>query len=75
MGRCHTQDRCTSPTPHKTTSSGGDEKMMPQEQNGKAVTRQPTSKASKGLKNGKLQLGLWTSTGVATEDGLRPQVK
>ena len=38
MGNCHTQDRCTSPTPCKTTSLGGEE-MMPQEQNGKAVTR------------------------------------
>ena len=39
MGNHHTWDRCTSPTPHKTTSLGGDEKMMPQEQNGKAFTR------------------------------------
>ena len=39
MGNRHTQDRCTSPTPCKTTSLGGDKKMMPQEQNGKAVTR------------------------------------
>ena len=39
MGNCHTQDRCTSPTPHKTTSLGGDEVMMPQEQNGKVVTQ------------------------------------
>ena len=38
-GNRHTQDRCTSPTPCKTTSLGGDEEMMPQEQNGKAVTR------------------------------------
>ena len=52
MGNCHTQDRCTSPTPCKTTSSGGDEKMMPQEQDGKAVTRRPTSKASLGWKTG-----------------------
>ena len=34
MGNHHTRDRCTSPTPHKTTSLGGEE-MMPQEQNGK----------------------------------------
>ena len=39
MGNHHTQDRCTSPTPCKTTSLGGDEQMMPQEQNGKAVTQ------------------------------------
>ena len=39
MGNHHTWDRCTSPTPCKTTSLGGDKKMMPQEQDGKAVTR------------------------------------
>ena len=39
MGNHHTWDRCTSPTPHKTTSLGGDEEMMPQEQNGKVVTQ------------------------------------
>ena len=38
MGNHHTWDRCTSPTPCKTTSSGGDEKLMPQGQDGKAVT-------------------------------------
>ena len=66
---------CTSPTPCKTTSVRGDEEMMPQEQDGKVVTWQPTSKASLGWKNGKLQLGSWTSTGASTEDGWRPQVK
>ena len=69
MGNCHTRDRCTSPTPHKTTSLGGDEEMTPQEQNGKVVTRQPTRKASQGWKNGKLQLGSWMSTGASTKDG------
>ena len=39
MGNCHTWDRCTSPTPCKTTSLGGDEKITPQEQDGKAVTQ------------------------------------
>ena len=72
---CHTWDRCTSPTPCKTTSVGGDEMRMPQEKDGKAVTQWPTSKASLGWKNGKLQLRLWTSTGASTEDGWRPQVK
>ena len=43
--------------------------MMPQEQDGKVVTRQPTREASQGWKNGKLWLGLWTSTGASTEDG------
>ena len=74
MGNHHTWDRCTSPTPHKTISLGGEE-MMPQEQNGKAVTRRPTRKASQGWKYGKLQLGSWTSTRASTEDGWRPQVR
>ena len=69
MGTRHTWDRCTSPTPRKTTSLGGDAEIMPQEQNGKAVTRRPTRKASQGWKYGKLQLGSWTSTGASTEDG------
>ena len=69
MGDHQTRYRCTSPTPCKTTSLGGDKMMMPQEQNGKAVTPQPTRRASQGWKNGKLQLGLWTSTGASTEDG------
>ena len=39
MGNCHTWDRCTSPTPCKTISTGGDEKKKPQEKDGKAVTQ------------------------------------
>ena len=74
-GSCHTQDRCTSPTPHKTTSVRGDGKRMPQEIDGKAVTQWPTSKASLGWKNGKLQPILWMSTRASTEDGWRPQAK
>ena len=62
MGTHHTQDRCTSPTPHKTTPLGGDAGLMPQEQDGKAVTQRPARKASQGWKYGKLQLGSWTST-------------
>ena len=54
MSNCHTWDRCTSPTPHKTTSLGGDEERFPQEKHGKVVTQQPTSKAFLGWKNGKL---------------------
>ena len=69
MGNHHTQDRCTSPTPCKTTSLGGDEERMPQEKHGKVVTQQPTSKASLGWKNRKLWLGLWMSTRASTEDG------
>ena len=38
MGNHHTWDRCTSPTPCKTTSVRGDEKRMPQEKVGKVVT-------------------------------------
>ena len=37
MDSCHTQDRCTSPTPCKTISVRGDEKRMPQEKNGKVT--------------------------------------
>ena len=75
MGSHHTWDRCTSPTLCKTTSVRGDEEGMPQEKSGKAVTQQPTSKASLGWKNGKLQLIPWTFTGASTEDRWRPQVK
>ena len=39
MGNCHTLNRCTSPTPCKTTSVGGERKWMPQENIGKAVTQ------------------------------------
>ena len=68
MGSCHTWDRCTSPTPCKTTSIGGGKERTPQEKSGKAVTQQPTSKASLGWKNGKLWLILWMSAGASTED-------
>ena len=49
MGTRHTRDRCTSPTPHKTTSLGGDAGIMPQEQNGKVVTQLPTQKSFPGV--------------------------
>ena len=52
MGNHHTWDRCTSPTPCKTTSVRGERKRMPQEESGKVVTWQPTSKASLGWKMG-----------------------
>ena len=74
MGSCHAWDRCTSPTPCKTTSVRGERKRMPQENNGKVVAQWPTSKASLGWKNRKLQLLLWTSTGASTKDRWRPQV-
>ena len=41
----HAWDRCTSPTPCKPTSMGGEMKMTPQEKNGRVVTQWPTSKA------------------------------
>ena len=69
MDSHNTWDRCTSPTPCKTTSVRGEKKRMPQEKGGKAVTRQSTSKASLGWKNGKLQLLPWMSTRASTEDG------
>ena len=75
MGNHHTLDRCTSPTPCKTTSIGGDDERMPQEKDGKVVTWWPTSKAFLGWKNRKLWLGPWRSTRASTEDGWRPQVK
>ena len=74
IGICHAQDRCTSPTPCKPTSTGGEPKIMPQENIGSAVTQCPASKTSLGWINGKLWLLLWTSTGASTEDGWRPQV-
>ena len=38
MGNHHTWDRCTSTTPCKITSLGGDGKRTPQEKDGKVVT-------------------------------------
>ena len=74
MGSLHTWERCTSPTPCKTTPIGGEKRRMPQEESGKVVTWQPTSKAFLGWKNGKLQLLPWMSTEASTKDGWRPQV-
>ena len=74
MANCHAWDRCTSLTPCKTTSVGGEMKLMPQENNGKVVIQWPTSKAYLGWINWKLQLLPWTSTGASTEDGWRPLV-
>ena len=39
IGIHHSWDRCTSPTPCKTTSTRGETKMTSQENNGKAVTQ------------------------------------
>ena len=68
----HAWDRCTSPTPCKPTSMGGEMKMMPQENNGSVVTQWPTSKTSLGWIKKKLRLLPWTSAGASTEDGWRP---
>ena len=70
IGIYHAQDRCTSPTPHKPTSTGGETKMMPQE-SGSAVTWCPASKTSLGWINGKLWLLPWMSARASTEDGWR----
>ena len=51
IGICHAQDRCTSPTQCKTTSTRGERKITLQENNGKAVTQWPTSKAFLGWIN------------------------
>ena len=56
MDSHHTWDRCTTPTPCKTTSVRGDEKRMPQEKDRKTVTQQSTSKASLGWKMGSCSL-------------------
>ena len=71
---CHTWDRCTSPTPHKPTSTGGESKMTPQESIGSVVTQCPSSKTSLWWINGKLWILPWMSTGASTEDGWIPQV-
>ena len=62
-------DRCTSPTPCKPTSIGGEMKMMPQKNNGSAVTQCPTSKTSLGWIKRKLQLLPWMSARVSTDNG------
>ena len=54
IGVCHSQDRCTSPTPCTPTSKGSEGRMMPQENSGWAVTQCPVSKTSLGSINGKL---------------------
>ena len=69
IGIHHAQDRCTSPTPCKPTSVGGETKMKPQENNDSAVTQQPTSETSLGWIKRMLWLLLWTSAGASTENG------
>ena len=74
IGIHHARGRCTSPTPYKPTSMGGEIRMTPQENSGSAVTQCPTNKTSLWWINVKLWLLPWTSTGASTEDGWRPQV-
>ena len=74
IGIFHAWDRCTSPTPCKPNSKGSEDMMIPHESSGSAVTQCPASQTSLGWINGTLQLLLWTSIRVSTEDGWRPQV-
>ena len=67
MGNHHTWEGVPVPPQARLPPQEVNEERMPQENNGKVVTRQPTSKASLGWKNGKLQLGSWTSTRASTE--------
>ena len=69
IGVHHAWYRCTSPIPHKPTSKGSKDMMMPQESSGQAVTQCSASKTSLVWINGKLQLLLWTSTRASTDDG------
>ena len=66
------QDRCTSPTPCKPTSMGGETKMMLQENNGSVDTQWPTSETSLGWIKRKLWLLPWRSATAPTKDGWRP---
>ena len=44
IGICHTWNRCTSPTPCKPTSMGGETRMTLQESSGSVVTQCPTAR-------------------------------
>ena len=72
IGICHAWDRCTCPTPCKPTSTGGETKMMPQGNNGSAVTQHPTSETSLGWIKRKLWLLPWMSARASTKNGWRP---
>ena len=62
IGIHHAQDKCTSPTPCKPTSTGGETKMMPQENNGSVVTQHPTRETSLGWIKRRLWLLPWMSS-------------
>ena len=69
IGVHHAWDRCSSHTLCKKTSTGGEMQKTSWENNGKAVTPQPTRKASLGWKGRKVWLLPWMSAGVSTEEG------
>ena len=58
MGSHHTWNRCTSPTPCKTTSFRSDDKRTPQEKSGKAVTFLASLTISESHLNASAWLGL-----------------
>ena len=64
-------DGCTSPTSVKPTPGGSDSKIMPQEDNGLAITQHQTRKTSLGWVDWELWLLLWTSVRLSNEDGWR----
>ena len=74
VGVHQVQDRCTSPTLVQPTPGGSNSKTMPQEDDGLAITQCQARKTSLEWINGKLQLLLWTSTRLYTEDGWKFQV-
>ena len=74
VGAHQEQDRCTSHTPVKPTPGGSDSKIIPQEDDGLAITLHQGRKTFLGWINKKLQLLPWTSTRASTEDGWRFQV-
>ena len=74
VGVHHAWDWCTSSTPVKPIPKGNECKNTPQVDSGLAVTQWQTSKTSLEWINGKLQLLLWMSTGVSTDDGWRLRV-
>ena len=54
VGVCQEWDRCTSPTPVKPTPKGSENKSMPWEDSGLAITQHQARKTSLGWINGKL---------------------
>ena len=67
-------NRCNSPTPVNPTPRGSDSEDMPQENSGLATTQCQARNISLWWINGKLQILLWTSARVSTDDWWRLQV-